>query len=289
VEIETITAPAPDAGGSVGAKSEVKAKPDDSGVQKPAESKEERKFRLKFGKNEREASEAETIALAQKGWASDEKFKSAAQAKREAEEIVDRADVEKLLMKKYGKNKLDWAKEVLTKELQRRAMTPEDLEIEDRKSNLEKLRAEEKEITERRAAEKRDAAQRHYEEQYDRELAAAVEKHKIPKNKYVIGRAIKIATELVNNNLEPDWDLVVQEAKRQWQEEITETLDHEEDFSWMGERARKVSKWLVSKGMGKTQADKEAAKVVKQNDQVPEQEPIDSDTYWAKKREQWSK
>lgn len=291
MEIETIAAPAapavPDGGGSGDAKPEIKAKPDADATPK-GETPAERKLRLKFGKQEKEVSEQEAVALAQKGWASDEKFKSAAQMKREAEELVERADVEKMLKKKYGKDKLEWAKDVLKEELRRRALSPDELEIEDRKARLERLKQEEEEIENRRSKEKLAAAQARYEEQYDRELASAVEKHKVPKNKYVIGRAVKIAQEMVDNDLDPDWDLVVQEAKRQWQEEISESFDAEEDFSFLGERARKISKWLVSKGMSKQAAEKESVKIVKSQDKSPDSTvPVDSDEWFEKKRKAW--
>lgn len=265
-------------------------KQDNSGVQEPkTETPAERKLRLKFGKSEREVSEKEAIALAQKGWASDEKFKSAKAAEREAQRIVDSADVEAMLTKKYGKSKLEWAKEVLKEELKVRTMSPEEKDEHDRKKRIEELKAEEESLLERKANERLEAQTQKYQEQYDREFAQALEKHKLPRNKYLMNRAVKIASELVANDMEPDWDLVVGEAKRQVQEEISEMWDDSDQaLSWIGEdRLRKVMKLLV----GKISNAKPIAKVVQQIDANKDNEkvPVDAEEYWEKKRQQWSK
>lgn len=279
-------------GGSVDAKPADQAKPNDPGVQDAGkkETAEERKWRLKFGKTEREVTEKELIAEAQKGWASDEKFKQAKAIERKVKEALENGDVGYLIQKMKGKDQIEYAKEVLKAELKKRSMSPEEREMQERQERLDRLKQEEEEILNKREAEKQAERVRHYEEQYDRELASAIEKHKIPKNKYVIGRAVKIASEIVDMNLEPDWDLVVGEAKRQVQEELWEFIDQMDDFGVLGEdRAKKISKWLVNKGMPKASADKEAVKIVKQEDQKPEKAPVDAEEYWEKKRAQWSK
>lgn len=254
----------------------------------PEQKVEVKKFKLKFGKTEREVDESEALALAQKGWASDEKFKAAKQIEREVKEALDRGDPEFLIKKKFGKDKLEWAKDVLKEELRRRTLSPEELEFEDRKQRLEDLKREEEEILSRREQEKMDAQTRHYEEQYDRELAEAIKAENLPANKYLTSRAIKIASELVKNDLEPDWRLVVREVKRQVQEELATLIDEVQDgVGFIGEdRARKLAKALVDKGMPK----KEAVKVVQQvqeqaSNGVPK--PVDENEYWERKRRQF--
>ena len=294
MDIETIAAPPPvtesqstDSGGSGDAKPKEAAKSDAP----VGETAAEKKWRLKFGKTEREVTEKELIAEAQKGWASDEKFKKAMAKEREVKEALEKGDLDSIIKKMKGKSKLDFAREVLKEELNRLQRTPEEAEAEEHKTAIERLRKERAELEKADSERKLSEATRHYEEQYDRELASAIEKHKIPKNKYVIGRAVKIATEIVNQDLEPDWDLVVGEAKRQVQEELFELMDQMDDYGILGEdRARKISKWLVSKGMTKTQANKEAAKVVKQSDASPESaEPVDAEEYWERKRAEFLK
>lgn len=293
MEIETIAAGAPDSGTSVDAKPETKAPVDNSGSQKDgaaeSEAAAEKKWKLKFGKQERELSEKELIAQAQKGWAADERFKSAAQKERELKEAYEKADIEVLLKKLKGKDKLEYAREVLKEELKRRQMTPEELENETRKEKIERLKQEEAELEAAANKRKQEALDRHYEEKYDREMAEAWKANKMPASKYVMSRAIKIASEIVDMGLEPDWDLVTKEAKKQWQEEILHGIDSEDDLSFVGpDRARKIAKWLQAQGMNKAEAQSQAAKIVKQSDQK-EPEPVDSETYWENKRKQWNK
>lgn len=293
MEVETITTPPPadNGGGSGDETPKAEVKPDNTPAPEPKEEQkpaEARKFKLKFGKTEREVEEKEALALAQKGWASDEKFKAAKAAERKAQEIVDQADVEALLTKKYGKSKLEWAKEVLKEELRQRAMSPEEREAFDRKKRIEDLRAEEESLLKAKAERRMEEATIKYQEQYDREFAAALEKHKLPKNKYLMGRAVKIASEVLEYG-EPDWDLVVGEAKRQVQEELAELIDQVSDgVGFLGEdRVRKLSKALVSRGV----PAKEVAKIVKQIDgnKMDDKVPVDSESWWEKKRAEWSK
>lgn len=249
---------------------------------------EERKYKLKFGKQEREVPEAEVLALAQKGWASDEKFKAAKQVEREVKEALENGDPEYLIKKKFGKEKLEWARDVLKEELRRRTLSPEELEDEDRRKRVDDLKREEEELLSKREQEKLDAATRHYEEQYDKELAEAIKAEGLPANKYLVGRVIKIATELVQNGLEPDWRLVVREGKRQVQEELATLVDEVSDgVGFLGEdRARKLAKALVEKGMPK----KEVAKVVQQvadNADTSIKKPADENEYWERKRKSW--
>lgn len=279
MEVETIAAPP-----ATEQKTEQKT-PDKVPEQKATETKEERRLKLKYGKTEREVTEQEAVALAQKGWAADERFKSAAQMKREAEELLENADLDGLIQKKAGKSKLEWAKDMLKAELRRKTMSPEELEIEDRQNRLQKLREEEEGILEKKAEERRSALQAKYEEQYDRELSEALKKHGMPANKYCYGRAVKIGSEIVSQGLEPDWDLVAQEAKRQVQEELAAMVDQLEDsVGFIGEeRARKISKLLVSKGVPRDVV----ARVVKQSDEKPERQAVDADDYWERKRAQF--
>jgi hypothetical protein len=283
---ETPTPAAPDAAGSVDAQSEEKAGVDNPGVQKA----EERKHKLKYGKTEREVSESELIAMAQKGWAADERFKSAAQKERELKEAYEKGDLDHLISKMKGKSKLDFAREVLKEELKRRSMSPQEQEEMTRSEKIERLRKEESDLEKKAEERKMSERTKHYEEQYDKELSEAWKTNKMPNNKYVMGRAIKIASEIVDMNLEPDWNLVVKEAKRQWQEEVTTGLDGEEDYSFIGaERAKKIAKWLQTQGMPKQEAQSQAARIVKQEGKAPDTKLVDENEYWEKKRKAWAK
>lgn len=290
MEIETITAPpVADSGGSVVKTPETPAKQPDSGVQKQ-EAVSEKKYRLKYGKTEREVSEKELIAEAQKGWAADDRFKEAAAMKREVKDAIEKGDLEFLVRKMKGKDTKTWAKELLINELRKAQMSPEEKEASDRQSRIEALKKEEEDLLTKRAAEKLEARTKHYEDQYDRDFTAALQKHGLPKNKYVMGRAVQIASEVVDMGLEPDWDLVVGEAKRQTQAEFVDLFGQLEDYGIFGEEVpKKIAKWLQTKGMPKKESEKEAVRLVKQqkDDNRPDTEPVDSETYWEKKRKAW--
>ena len=85
--------------------------------------------------------------------------------------------------------------------------------------------------------------------------------------------------------LEPDWDLVVGEAKSQWQSEMLEAFDNTEDYSFFGQdRVKKLAAWMTKQGMSKKEAQKEAVKIVRQEDSNKERTPVDSDEWFEKKR-----
>lgn len=292
MEIETI----PNAAPPTEAKKEtaapaVAAGDDGAGKESKSEnSPAERKFKLKYGKQERELSEKELIAEAQKGWAADERFQEAARIKREVTDAIKNGNVAELIKKFKGKDELEYAKEVLRSHLKKAQMTPEEREAEERQERIDKLKKEEEELLTRKQKAELEQATKHYEEQYDRDLSAAIEKHKLPKTHAAIGRAVSIASKIVDMKLEPDWDLVVQEAKRQMVDEYRELFEALEDGSlveMLGEPlARRVSKALVGKG---APGIRPRAVPAKEEDKFrqEEKEPVDMDEWFAKKRAQF--
>lgn len=198
------------------------------------EATEERKYKLKYGNAEREMTERELIAEAQKGWAANDRFQAAAKMKRELEDSIKRADVNKLIKQLTGKEAMEYHKDQLKEELRRRAMSPEDREIMDRKAHLEMLKAQEKEILSKRESEKMQALEKHYVQQYDKELSEAIAAEGLPKNRVAIKRAADIASKVINMGLDPDWRLVVKEAKRQLVEEWKELAGGTRDEDLIG-------------------------------------------------------
>lgn len=188
-------------------------------VDPTAAAAEERKFRLKYGKSEREMTEKELIAAAQKGWAADDRFQEASKMKKELMDAAKKADMDSLVRKLKGMDPMEFYKEQLKAELRRRTMSPEDKALEDKRRQLQSLQEEEKEILSKRESERMDQLTKHYSEQYDRELSDAITKNGLPKSRVAIKRAADIASKVVDMGLDPDWDLVVKEAKRQLTDE----------------------------------------------------------------------
>lgn len=240
MEVETITNGSPSqettsSGVAEGANSEKSGsakQPDvksagagDAGAETPAE----RKFRLKFGKQDREVTEQELIALGQKGWAADSRFQEASKMMKEIKDAIENGDEEFFIKKKYGKDKISYAKEILKAELRKATMSPEDRAVAEKREELARLKAEENEIMSRRDKEKMDTLTNHYSEQYDKELSDAISSEGLPKTRYAVGRAVALAKKVVDMGLDPDWNLVVKEAKRQMQAEMKDLFEAAKD------------------------------------------------------------
>ncbi len=258
-------------------------------VETPAE----QRHRIKYGKNERELSTDELKVLAQKGWAADDRFQQASKIKKEVEDLVKQANWDKLIEKQTGKSPIEFYKERLKAELRRQAMTPEEREEAERRSRVDSLKQEELEIIQRREEEKIAKAEEHYTQQWDKELAEAIEKEGLPKNRYALNRAIQIGKKVVDMGLDPDWGLVVKEAKAQIQEDLKGLMGaFKDDAGLLGlfgdEMAMRISKALVAK---KNPAQQSTRKAVESSmsDSFRQKEPkqVDVDAWIAERRKKF--
>lgn len=215
----------------------------------------ERKFKLKFGKSEREMSEKELIAAAQKGWAADERFQEGAKAKKMAEKFFNglKADPEKMdeLLKHLGHDPVEVYKNRLSKELKRKLMTPEQIELEDLR---DKVRKGEEERTKREQEEhdkKVSELQVKYEQQYDQEMSQAIGKSGLPKTPMTIKRCAEIQYRALEQGYDLPWDVVIEEVKSQYQNDFKELFGSAEADSleslFGGDIAKKFTKASLKK------------------------------------------
>lgn len=220
-----------------------------------AKKEAERKFKLKFGKSEREMSEKELIAAAQKGWAADERFQEGAKAKKMAEKFFNglKADPEKMdeLLKHLGHDPVEVYKNRLSKELKRKLMTPEQIELEDLRDKVRKGEEErtkrEKEEHDKRVSE----LQVKYEQQYDQEMSTAISKSGLPKTPMTIKRCAEIQYRALEQGYDLPWDVVIEEVKNQYQNDFKELFGSAEADSleslFGGDIAKKFTKASLKK------------------------------------------
>lgn len=311
MEIETITAGAPDAGtgqtetpkteatstevatGSDGKTGNTAS--EHNGTNTEAQKAAEQRYKIKFGKNERELSVEELRMYAQKGWAADTRFQEAAKMRKEIEDALSKADFDKLIEKKTGKSALEYYKEKLKAEIRKAQMTDDERAVEEKRAELERLKEEEQEIQRAREERQREAQEAHYSEKWDKELADAIKAEGLPQTRYAISRAVQIGKKLVDAGLEPDWVAVTREAKAQIMDDIKGLMAaFKEDPALIGflgdDLAQRISKALVGKRMGAANKPNiKAVETAKAQDSFrqKEQKPMDVDEWIAAKRKKF--
>lgn len=295
MEIETVPNAAPESAPASEPQSAPAANTETS-TASPAEKHEEQptpqeqRHKIKFGKNERELTIDELRMYAQKGWASDDRFQQAARMRKEVEEALKQANYDKLIEKSTGKPALEFYKEKLKAEIRKMQMTPEQKEEAELKQRLESLKQQEQEIYTKRQQEQLEQQERHYTETWDRELTEAIAKEGLPKTKYAVQRAVQIASGVVKAGLDPDWTLVVREAKRQVQDDIKGLIEAmKDDNALVGifgdENSQRISKALVNR-KNPVAAKEVMAKNAVKGDNFRQKEPtmVDVDDWIAARR-----
>lgn len=249
----------------------------------------EQKHKLKFGKQEREVTTQELVAMAQKGWASDERFQEASRIKAELKKARDEGDIDKLVKLLKGKDASEFYKERLKEDLRLKTMPPEEREKYELAQEKARLKAEIDDMKRSQEEAKLAQLQEHYEAQYDRELSEAVKKNGLPKSRYAVSRAVKLAEKVIDMGLEPDWDLVVKEAKAQIlaeQKELYESIEDDPSLlALLGENLpRRISRALLSSGNAKTEPK---VKVETPVSKEKKSEAVDIDQWFKRRREEF--
>lgn len=226
-----------------------------------AEKEAERKFKLKFGKSEREMTEKELIAAAQKGWAADERFQEGAKAKKTAEKFFNdlKKDPEAMdaLLKHIGRDPVEVYKNRLSKELKRKLMTPEQIELEDLR---DKVRRGEEERTKREQEEhnkKVAELQIKYEQQYDQEMSAAISASGLPKTPMTVKRCAEIQYRALEQGYDLPWDVVIAEVRNQYQNDFKELFGSAEADSLEKMFGNDVAKKFTAASLKKRVVDPE--------------------------------
>lgn len=308
MEIETIPSGAPDAGAgqSEAPKTEATtanvAGGDDGGKQPGHEQQgdqntheqksAEQRYKIKFGKNERELSVDELRMYAQKGWAADSRFQEAARMRKEVEEAVRKADWDRLIAQSTGKSAVEFYKERLKAEIRKAQMSDDERAVEEKRGELERLKAEENEIIQRREEAQRERMTEQYSQQWDKELSEAIEKEGLPKTKYAVQRAVQIGKKVVDMGLEPDWVAITREAKAQIMSDMKGLMSaFREDpalLNFLGdEMAQRISKALVNRKQPQPVVNRKAVESVKDNFRQKEAKSVDVDDWIAERRKKF--
>lgn len=240
----------------------------DDGTPTKAEVKEaERKFKLKFGKMERELSEKDVIAWAQKGWASDEKFQGAASKEKMMNEFIARfKDDPDALYRHLGVDPVEAAKKRLAAELKRKVMTPQEREIAEYKEELEAFRKKEKDRADNEHKEKVTQLQTKYEQQYDKEMSEAIMASGLPKTPKTVKRCAEIAYRNLQQGYELPWSTIMEVVRSEYQNDVKELFGAADPDALMKLFGDDIAKKLTSASLKKRVADVEP--VTEQNRQV---------------------
>lgn len=235
----------------------------------------ERKFKLKFGKTEREVSEKEALMLAQKGWAADERFQEAAKAKKIAEQFFNsiKDDPDKIddLLKHLGKDPVEVYKKRLAKELQRKLMTPEQIELEELRDKVRRGEEESKKRQQEEHQKKVQELQAKYEQQYDVEMSQAISKSGLPKTPMTIRRCAEIQYRALEQGYDLPWDVVIESVKKQYQQDFQEMFGTAEADSLEKLFGEEVGKKFTTASLKKRVVDPEA--VTQENRKAVKSEP----------------
>lgn len=132
-----------------------------------------------------EMTREKALLLAQKGYSADEKFREAAEAKKQADELLGAAKQKEFLRlaEKAGMSKVE-AREALEQTLLKlyaeEAMTPEERELQELRQLKEQKAAEEKARKEAEEQEKLSKEEQKYLQQIEHEMVEALEKSILP-------------------------------------------------------------------------------------------------------------
>lgn len=272
---ETNAAPATNAGGSIVDTSQTEAGLDvaNAGNATPVtkeEIKEARKFKLKYGKEEREVDEATAIAMAQKGWAADEKFQKASKKEKELIGLIDKFknddEAFDAFVRKMGKDPIEIYKRQLAKELQRKVMTPEQRELADAKARLAEFEGREKKRAEDEHKAKVDSLQTHYEEEYDKQMSKAILDAGLPKTPKTIKRLAQLAYKNLEMGLDLPWNTLTDMVKEEYRSDMKELFGASEADKLVELFGPDIAKKLASGSLKARVADPEP--VTKENRQA---------------------
>ena len=158
-------------------------------VSTPAAQAEIRKLKLKVDQNEVEMSEAEVIALAQKGQGAEKRFQEAAQMRKEAEAVVRfLKENPREAMKQFGIDVRKFSEDVLMEHLTEQSMSPEQKKQRDTEAELNKYRERDKAETERQHKEAVTKQEQELVQHYTKTFTEALEASGLPKTNETVAR-----------------------------------------------------------------------------------------------------
>ncbi len=176
-----------------------------------------RKLKLKINGREMELDEPEVIRRAQLASAADEKFREAADMRKQAEQFFKTLleDPKSVLMHPEVRDRINFralAEEYLGAELQKEMMSPEQRELEElrqykKQQDEARQRSEQEQMT-RTQQEEMTKLQQRAAAEYDKKITDVLAQSNLPKTAYTVKRV----AELLHGALTKGYDLDVQTA-----------------------------------------------------------------------------
>lgn len=209
-------------------------------AEKAAKAEAVRKLKLKVNGAERELSEQDVIALAQKGMASDEKFRKASEESKRVAQLLKRLndDPDGVLKALTGRDPEDIYKERLAEKIRRLSMDPKEAELDEARSKLREYEAREKQRQEEAEQAKLKSAEEYWAKKYNAELPIAIKAAGLPAN----AETIRIAAEIELANLEEGLELptstVMELVRERYRESFSgslKTSSPDEIYEFLGE------------------------------------------------------
>lgn len=176
-----------------------------------------RKLKLKINGREMELEEPEVIRRAQLASAADEKFREAAEMRKQAEQFFQTllSDPKSVLLHPELRDKINFrqlAEEFLGSELKRELMSPEERELQElrewRKQQQEQAENAKREQMTKAQREEMTRLQQQAAKKYDQEITDILSVSQLPKNPYTVKRV----AELLHGALSKGYELDVQTA-----------------------------------------------------------------------------
>lgn len=201
-----------------------------------------RKHKLKVNGQEREYDEKTVIAMAQKGLASDEKFRKAASESKRISEIIQKAkeNPDLLLKELIGMDPVEYSKKRLARELEELSLDPKEKELRKLKAELEEMKRFKEETTEKEKKLSVEKMTQVYIKKFDEEIPSALKKAGLPVNSQTIKSAVNIMLEnLQDEDGElPPMDIVMDLVKDEFTGGVKKFLtssDKEHLIEFLGE------------------------------------------------------
>ncbi len=176
-----------------------------------------RKLKLKVNGREMELEEGEVVRRAQLASAADEKFREAAEMRKQAEQFFKALleDPKAVLMHPDIRDRINFralAEEYLGAELQKEMMTPEQRELEElrqykKQQDDARQRSEQEQLT-RTQQEEMTRLQQRAAQEYDKKITEVLAQSDLPKTAYTVKRV----AELLHGALQKGYDLDIQTA-----------------------------------------------------------------------------
>jgi AraC-like DNA-binding protein len=187
----------------------------------------------------------DAIAQAQRNMAADLRFKEAAKARKEIEELKAKAKsspkaLRDLIKAVTGEEPTKIFERELAAELEELSLDPKERELRKYKAQIEEYQAQLQEKEEAEKAQKRDQAQKYWEEKYDRDLSDAIKSSGLPLNEDTIRYAaeIMLAQLEIDDSVDPPMALVMELVKDRYLKEtssVVSKMDPEKLLELLGD------------------------------------------------------